>query len=112
MTNELTADEVKEIAEVCGLGLVKPMYGLRLIHRFDKEMNRHCIFDPIDNDADSHKVLMTLKNICSEESHRIEVGEEFYIVRYIESIGRRIFYNEDFNNYSIARALLAVLKIK
>ena len=114
MTNELTTDEVKQLAEACGLGLVKPMYDLQLMHCFDEEMNRYCIFDPINNDADNHKVFMAFIELCKVKSLHLEIRPSFAMhkLRITSTMEDEVSSFDEFNNHSIARALLTVLKIK
>ena len=116
MTNELTTDEIKELAEACGLKLVEVngIKGARSI-KTGKVLRVGSWPDPINNDGDSHKVLMELYKICKYKNLSIKIDVDYRDCKFSldgKSYTGPMFIDDEFNNHSIARALLAVLKIK
>ena len=111
MTNELTTDEIKELAEACGLKVHEACKGYAWI--IDED-NSIYLFDPIDNDVDNHKVLMALVELCKVKILHLEIRPSFAMhkLRITSPMEDEVYGFDEFSNESIARALLAVLKIK
>ena len=103
MTNELTTDEVKEIAEACGADYTFRLNG-------DSPFASNRTFDPINNNADSHKMFTALHEICRPLNISISIFQG--ALEVTDENGKHITKRLRCSSYSIARALLAVLNIE
>jgi len=112
MNSVLTTDELKEIANnifplnseeytATDLSQVQSDFDI-FFDRIGAEQ-----FDPINNDADCMKVLRALTELCKEKHLDLEICRTFQVSSYYQG---DIFQANEFNNESICRAYLQVLR--
>jgi len=112
----LTIEETKEIAEglypsrQIKLSYSKVLFVTdKLAPIFPMTASDWHLFDPL-RDADNHKVLMALVELCNESDFTTVNSKHEFSCHGCGSVPA--FWFREFNNESIARAYLAVLRGK
>ena len=115
MTDELTTEEIKKLAEALSGTELKSCHKFYMQDDYSKEETDLSVigsheFDPINNGSDSDKVFTALHEICRPLNIEISIFQG--VIEVFDENGKHITKRLRCNNYSIAIALLAVLECK